>query len=96
MSSSVPLSIQKLLLVLEEAFKKLYASLARYDICRGFKFGESEMSIAYSESVADSSHAGIYMLCVNSPVHLTESAAAPGSSCLQSSINLEAEINKQL
>jgi len=34
------------------------ASLPRHEICREFKFGELGVVVAYSESFADSSHAG--------------------------------------
>jgi len=48
------------------------------------------MAIVSSESCADSSRAGIverHVLCAQSPMHLTESAAPSSSSRLQSSIN---------
>jgi len=57
------------------------------------------MVIVSSESLSDSSRAGIaerYVLCAQNPMHLAESAALSGSSRLQSSVKFGSRINKQL
>jgi len=57
------------------------------------------VAIVPFQAFADSSREGIvenHVQCVQSPMHLVESATPSGCSRLHSSMNFGAEINKQL